>query len=258
MKKFEKQTDIISKRLKVVDRITVAEGAELLGITESSVRRIFTKMEKTGSVIRVYGGIASVLHESNQYDYNVESFSNIAEKKRIASAAAKLVADEKNVCFDSGSTLYEVSLALANLLMRKPNNNLKIFSNSLKNLEVLQDAVSICLVGGDYRKARKDFCGFFAENAISAVNFDMCVLGTDGMSESGDLTTTDFDTAKLCSCALNHSKVRVLVLDSSKFGKSAFINYSNVSEFNIVVTDDGISEEYRNMLEKAGVKVVIA
>ena len=55
MKKFEKQTDIISKRLKVVDRITVAEGAELLGITESSVRRIFTKMEKTGSVIRVYG-----------------------------------------------------------------------------------------------------------------------------------------------------------------------------------------------------------
>ena len=60
MKKFEKQTDIISKRLKVVDRITVAEGAELLGITESSVRRIFTKMEKTGSVIRVYGGIASV------------------------------------------------------------------------------------------------------------------------------------------------------------------------------------------------------
>lgn len=257
MKKFEKQTDIISKRLKVVDRISVAEGAELLGITESSVRRIFTKMEKTGSVIRVYGGIAGISHESSQYDYNVESFSNIAEKKRIASAAAKLVADEKNVCFDSGSTLYEVSLALANLLMRKPNNNLKIFSNSLKNLEVLQDAVSICIVGGDYRKARKDFCGFFAENAISTVNFDTCVLGTDGMCDNGDLTTTDFATARLCSCALNHSKNRILVMDSSKFGKSASVNYANVSEFNTVVTDDGITEDYKAMLEKAGVKVIV-
>ncbi len=257
MKKSEKQIDLLSKRLSLVDRISISDGAELLKITESSVRRIFSKMEKAGLAIRVHDRKKKLNSEPAAYSYSVEDTVNTEKKKRIASAVAKLVLGYQSVYLDSGSTLYRISLAISNLLGQNPSPNLKIFTNSMKNLEVLQGLASIKLSGGDYRPSRRDFCGFLAENAVSRLNFDVCVLGADGVNASGDLTTTDFDTAKLCMSAINHSTVKILAVDSSKFGKTALVTYANISDISIVVTDSEIPDDFKKFLSDSEIKTVI-
>ena len=257
MKKYEKQADLILKRLSLVDKLTISDGAELLNITESSVRRIFAKMENSGLAIRLHGGLARLPQEHSSYSYSVEDTVNTEQKKKIAAAAAKFIADSRSVYLDSGSTLYRISLALSNFLNKTPCPNLKIFTNSLKNLEVLQGISSIRLSGGDYRASRRDFCGFLAETAVSRLNFDVCVLGADGVNASGDLTTTDFDTAKLCMSAINHSTVKILAVDSSKFGKTALVTYANISDISIVVTDSEIPDDFKKFLSDSEIKTVI-
>ena len=248
---------MLVKRLNLINRITISDGVELLKITESSVRRIFAKMEKAGLVMRIRGGIARITHDNSAYSYSVEDTVNTESKKKIASALAKLIINYQSIYFDSGSTLYRTSLALSNFLVNNPRPNLKIFTNSLKNLEVLQGLASIRLSEGDYRPSRRDFCGFLAESSISRLNFDVCVLGTDGISKNGELTTTDFDTAKLCMSAIQHSKIRILAADSSKFEKTDLITYADLSVINIIVTDSGIKPEYKNLLSNLNIKTII-
>ena len=256
MKKSEKQIKLLSDRLARVERISISDAVEMLNITESSVRRIFSKMESAGLAIRVHGGLAKINGESNSYNYSLVESVNLEQKRKIASAVASMVTDSNSVYLDSGSTLYRISLAVANSINAAAKPNLKIFTNSLKNLEVLQGHPSIVLIGGSYRKSRHDFCGFIAEKSVSNLNFDMCVLGADGVDASGTITTTDFDTAKLCMSAIRHSKKRILAVDSSKFGKTALITYANLNDITTVVTDKGIPQEYIELLGRLNIETI--
>ena len=260
MKKSEKHISLLQKRLSLVDKISISDAVELLNISESSVRRIFARMEKDNLAMRVHGGLVkSIQHDEqpNGYSYSAVQSVNLAQKTKIALEVAKRIINKNSVYLDSGSTIYRVSLALANLIENNPNSNLKVFTNSLKNLEILQGLCSIRISGGDYRVERRDLCGFIAENSISMINFDTCVIGADGVDFAAGLTTTDFETANLCMRALKNSKTKILAVDSSKFNKTALVTYAKLSDFTTIITDSGISPETVKLLESYNLEVVI-
>lgn len=260
MKKSEKHIDLLQKRLNLVNKISISDAMALLNLTESSVRRIFARMEKEGLAMRVHGGLVKMANTpktTDDYNYTIVETENISQKTKIAMAVANLIADKSSVYLDSGSTLYRVSLALASVMQHNPNPDLKVFTNSLKNLEVLQGLCAIRISGGDYRIARQDLCGFIAENSISMLNFDTCVIGSDGIDLESGLSTTDFETASLCMCALKHSKTKILAVDSSKFNKTALVTYANLADFSIIVTDSGIDEKSLNLLKQHNIEVIL-
>ncbi len=260
MKKSEKNISILCKRLELVNQISVSDASELLNLSDSSIRRIFLKMAKQNLAIRTHGGLARKTTKDTSpvsYDYRIVQSINLPQKKRIASKVAQLISDKNSIYLDSGSTLYRISLALSSLLCNNYQPELKVLTNSLKNLEVLTDSCSIKLTGGDYRKSRHDLFGFIAEQSISMINFDVCVIGADGISIENGLTTTDFDTASLCIKAIKNSKLKILAADSSKFEKVSLVTYAKITDFDILVTDDGISNDYIASLEKTGIKVFV-
>ena len=255
MKKTDKHIDLIAERLNVIKRITLSDATELLNISESSVRRLFSKMERSGLAIRIHGGLTEIPSNKDSYDYNSVESVAVEQKRKIASKVATLISECSNVYLDSGSTMYRVSIAVANLAKQKALPNLHIFTNSVKNLEVLQGIVSVTLSGGEYRPSRRDLCGLLAENAVSCLHFDLCVLGADGIDKNG-LTTTDFDTARLCSAAIKQSDKRILAADSSKFGKTSLVNFAALSDISTVVTDSGLSSDTELYIKSAGVNLI--
>lgn len=259
MKKSEKQFNIILKRLDLVNKLSVSDIAELLNISQSSARRISAKMEEQNLAIRIFGGLVkkpTSTQSSVTYDYNAVESINLEQKKKIASKVAQIISQKNSVYLDSGSTLYRISLALSNLLSNTPNQNLKIFTNSLKNLEVLEEHCSIRISGGDYRPSRHDLYGFIAENSISMINFDVCVIGADGVEFNTGLSTTDFDTAKLCMQAMKNSKYKILAVDSSKFNRNSLVTFAQIDDFDLIVTDDKISESTIKKLKQYKVEVI--
>ena len=57
MKKIERQEQTVLRTLREKNTLTLAQVMELLDVSESTVRRLFVRLEERGVAIRRHGGI---------------------------------------------------------------------------------------------------------------------------------------------------------------------------------------------------------
>ena len=50
----------------------------------------------------------------------------------------------------------------------------------------------------------------------------------------------------------------ILVTDSTKFGKISITHFAGLDEVDTIITDEGIPQEYRSILEDRGIELIIA
>ncbi len=233
---IKKREQEILNALKLTNQLTIDDVVKLLGISESTARRIFISLEKEGLILRTYGGISLASANDNNYTYERLETSCVEEKIRIGIAAADFIENHDILFLDTGTTLPHMCMALTKRIEEGKLNSLKIFTTSLVNLNLLSKFTQVILIGGIYRPERRDFYGFITEEAFRDLHFNKCFLGTDGYDENG-FTTTDFDTARLNRLALDHSKRKYILTDSSKYKKNAMVNYSKIEQINCIITN---------------------
>jgi DeoR family transcriptional regulator of aga operon len=56
---------------------------------------------------------------------------------------------------------------------------------------------------------------------------------------------------------MQSSQTRIVQADSSKIGQRGFARICEVEDIEILITDNGISEEAKQRIEKLGVKLII-
>ena len=112
---YAKRREDILAMLKETSPLAVKELAERLLVSEMTVRRDLTQMEKEGLVKRSFGS-ASLSLEGVKPEFLqsvMQRTIRAAEaKKRIAEAAAALVRDGDSVILDVGTTVYELAKLL--------------------------------------------------------------------------------------------------------------------------------------------------
>ena len=86
---------------------TVGELAERMGISESTIRRDLAQLADAGKLNKVHGGAVALDEEDVQHDVPLaeRSAKNVAQKRAIAQAAARLVAPQDFVYLDAGSSV---------------------------------------------------------------------------------------------------------------------------------------------------------
>ena len=98
-----------SEILRVLDQqetATVQDLTNLLGVSESTIRRDLTQMNKRGLLKKVHGGAASIRinHITANRVSAVRALENTDTKQRLAQYAASLISQEDFVFIDSGTT----------------------------------------------------------------------------------------------------------------------------------------------------------
>jgi DeoR family deoxyribose operon repressor len=58
----------------------------------------------------------------------------------------------------------------------------------------------------------------------------------------------------VCSSDLEH---KILLVDSSKFGKAWYAKYADLTEMDTIITDSDIKEEYKKMIVDKGINLII-
>ena len=252
--KHEREQELMT-RLSIVQQISLAEAMELLRISESTARRMFSKLEKEGHAIRTHGGIRAIDHARTLYSFEYGARTNIEKKTAIAREAVKLLEDRDVVFCDSGTT---IQCMCAELIYRvqKEKLNVKVYTNSLANLEILSPHMQVNLIGGEYRANRKDFCGFLSEQALGAVFFTKSFVGADGCVNGTTFTTTDFETARLSRIAMKNSEQNYMLVDSSKFSNASHVAYIPVENLHTIVTDSDVPQETLEQLQKTKVRLI--
>ena len=245
----------LMSRLSIVRTMNLAEAMELLDVSESTARRMFGQLEHSGAAIRTHGGICCVDRAPTAYSFEFGAKLNIGRKAAIGAAACDFLEDGDVIFCDSGTTIQCFCAELVHRL-RRDKLNIKVYTNSLANLELLTPYIPVHLVGGEYRANRKDFCGHMAEQALKGVYFTKCFVGADGFAEAGVFTTTDFETMRMNDVAMSNSRETYMLVDSSKFSLSSHVAYAPVNRIHTVVTDEHISPEIYDKLKTAGLRLV--
>lgn len=239
MTKVERQMDQLYSVLKKSKQLSLSESMELLQVSESTIRRLFIALEKKGVAIRKYGAIQlSPTPSTIEYSYDLLSSHNAEKKEVIGVQAASLISNDDILFLDSGTTAFQVCCSLEKRLAKGSLRNISVFTNSLVNLNILNSYSTVNLIGGEYRKNRKDFCGYLSEEMLNRLHFTKCFLGCDGYQISNGFCATDFHTARINEIALKNSDMRYIVMDCSKFLVSSVVSFSKGIPVNAIITDD--------------------
>lgn len=250
MSKLVEREGIILDTLRYKTKLSTLEVVELLDVSESTARRLFTELEQQGKVIRNYGGIKLAQDSSVDYSFEQLAQENVEEKRNIAAFAVGLVEDYDTVYIDSGTTLYQFCVALAERIERGQLQGLTVLTNSMVNLQLLFPLCNVILIGGEYRPKRLDFAGYASSRFIKNFSFVKCFLGADAVSLTDGLMTTDTDTASLVELAIGRSDKSIVLADAGKLGKRSFISFSPLENIDMLITSKSVDREIIQKIEK--------
>lgn len=238
MKSTEINEHQLINHLKIHKSISIKDAIRITDSSESTVRRVFKRLEATGDYLRYYGGIRLASESGTDNDYYYENTENrhVEAKLAIATLALSLVKDDDVIYLDSGTTLARFAAKLSEALDKKQLYGIKIFTNSLVNLNLLKQH-DVTLIGGKFRDLRKDFHGYTAEDTLKTLHFKKCFLGADAYSTQNGFTTTDFSTARLNELVLERSEKKYVLIDSSKFFISSIVSYSRRISPDMIITE---------------------
>ena len=119
------------------------------------------------------------------------------------------------------------------------------YTTNLETATVLskfKNSVLYCS-GGYFFPETRGFVGKQAEDFVSSVRADVCVMGVSGISIEGGLTGPYPMHTELEKKIMASAKKRILVADHSKFGKIALEKVGELSDVDVIVTDRGLSDE---------------
>ncbi|MFC3034601.1 transcriptional repressor AgaR [Pseudoalteromonas fenneropenaei] len=234
-------------------KVTVPELAAHFSVSTVTIRSDLNELDQRGLIVRAHGGAMASSRLSKELSVNEKHDANQAVKQRLAVAVAKLIEDGESIILDSGTTTEEVAKSLAQ------HQNLVVMTNGLNVAQQLvsADGVEVRMTGGTLRKKSLSFYGRQAESNLQQFHFDKVVLGVDGLDLELGITTHFEYEAHLNRVMCEAARTVIAVTDSSKFARRGLHKILALDELDILVTDHGLPEDYRQAFTQAGVRLIL-
>jgi DeoR family transcriptional regulator of aga operon len=244
----------ILKALTEQGSVQVNELVKQLGVSAVTIRSDLSKLESQGLAIRSHGGAMPARTPPTEHTVPQKDAINHDQKERIGALAASMVKPGDNVIIDSGTT----TISLARHL--RDAQNVTVMTNGLNIAWELADApgVDLILTGGLLRKQSLSIQGLQAEACLQAYSFDKLFLGVDGFDLQFGVTTHHEAEASLNHKMVERARKIIVLADASKFGCVSLHRIVQLDRVHTVITDAGISREYREGLINAGIELLIA
>lgn len=236
----EERYQMILRLLEERGAVSVQELTELLGSSESTIRRDLGVLYREGKLNKVHGGATALrgIYRAEEYPVFVKQGMNMNEKMRIARYAASLVSDFDLVFVDAGTT----TGCMAEFITAK---NVMIVTSGLVTAKKLAErGLSTLLIGGHVKATTEALVGGGAVDSLRRYNFSCGFFGANGVSLQEGYTTPDPDEARIKTEALSRCRRPYLLVDSTKFGVVSSVTFSAIDTAE-VITGAVVEEEYK-------------
>lgn len=252
----------VERRMKIMQMLSehkqvfVNELSSIFAVSEVTIRNDLKQLESKKLLVRARGGAMEVSQTVNlDLQLGEKHKINITEKSKIGKIAAMLICESDTVIIDSGTTTLEIVKNFDPTI-----NNITIVTNALNiaNHLISNQNINLIIPGGILRKNSLSLIGPLAERNFRNLFVDKVFLGVDGFDSSKGISTPIIEEAYLNQIMIDVAKEVIVVTDSSKFLRKSLAFICSLDRINTVVTDSGISEKDKKLLEDANIKVIIA
>jgi DeoR/GlpR family transcriptional regulator of sugar metabolism len=221
--------------------MSIQELATSIGASVSTVRRDLDQLTEAGYLERTFGGamLASATLATFEMEPSIVAEIALPQKRAIGAVAAARLTSRESVIFDGSTTVLEAARAVAQRGLQ-----LTAITNGLDIALTLAGVpgMSVVVIGGTVRERFPLLVGDPGKEFLGTVHADVCLLGIHAIS-GNLLTEASFEGAAVKRAMLQASRRRILLADSSKFQVAALSTVCELSFFDELITDDGISAE---------------
>lgn len=242
----------ILKLLEQNDEVSIQDIMALCNVSEITIRRDLTLLEKKGLLKRTHGGAVrnTVIPELFGFDNNALDRRN--QKLEICKLAASLIQENDTIYMDCGTTVYFLSHFLPRF------KNLRVITNSLPVVSELMPHphIRVYLIGGELDNTLKALYGPMTDNLLSKYKADKAFIGAAGVSLSLGLSSNHEKEASVTLKMAEAADKVYLLCDSSKIEKISYFNYSPLSLIDQLITDKEIDSTVLEVYKSKNINVL--
>ena len=252
-RKRQDRLSIILKAVRETRGASIRELAGSLGVSEMTVRRDLELLASESRIRFVHAGAIPLENQSEgaagDYSLSGAKAAGAEEKMRIGQKAASLVESGDVVIIDSGSTTEWLARSLS------PDLSVTILCFSLNVLlEAGRSPLrTILCAGGALNPDTLVFQGPEGLDLVRRYRAGKAFFSAGGVSDRLGVTCTDPAEAELKKAAIASSQTRILLVDSRKFATVKPAWFAELSDFDAIITDAGISLDFVEIIRERGI-----
>ena len=247
-------TNLTERRSAILERlaedgnVNVSSLAKHLGVTVVTARADLVALEDEGLLVRTHGGALPAFHPQ----IAIRSREDKELKATIAKTAAAEVKDGDTIMISAGTT----TALIAKYLLGKRDIHIVTNNTLLLTYARINPQLRVTLIGGEFRSSEEGLVGPMAVAALDQFYVSKAFIGIDGASEKQGFTAHLLENGDLVRKMAEQADEVVVVSDSSKFGKPGFARILPFNEIDTLITDQGLSEEFKTILTNARVRIL--
>ena len=234
----------ILEELKKNPKITVRELSHILCVSEPTVRRDFTELHRKGIITKIYGGaILNMGAADREIPFFLRENEKSSVKAEIGKRAAALVQDGMVIMTDASTSAYHLVPYLAR------HKDLIVITSGAKTAVALAEAnIRTFCTGGQMLIHSFSYVGEQAEQFVRQINADLLFFSVAGVDYDGQMSDGAVEEANLRKVMFSSCKKKILLCDSSKFGKKCFYNMGNIRDIDGIVSESPLPDGLEQIL----------
>ena len=227
-------------------------------VSEMTIRRDLNLLSSDGIVELIPGGAvlkteADSERNEERYLISHEEMKRTREKIRIGKKAASVIEPNDTVIIDVGSTTEYLAKFM------REDIPVTILCYALYILVEIYRKKNChpIFAGGYFHDNILMFESPEGINLIKRIRANKAFISAAGVSEQLGVTcATPYEIGPK-QAVMKSAKAKILMVDSTKFGKIGVAYFADLQEFDMVITDSEISEEYIEIIRNLGVDLYI-
>lgn len=233
--------------------VTMAELCDEFHVSINTIRADVAALTKTGVAEKIYGGVRSTMQQ------DVPIFAKRVKihpdaKFSIARAAVELINDGDIIFIDAGTT----TMHMLGLLQME-----KRVTIITANLHIISQASSspnaeIIVLPGMINHRTNSMADVSTLEFLGRYHFAKAFMAATGLSTDGRLNVKTYLEYEIKRLAIQQSDSKYLMCDASKFGSNSLMSYADLSDMDMLITDETCSEELKALCLAADTELIIA
>lgn len=251
----ERQKDII-KRVNETGRILVSEIQSLYQVSADCARRDLRFLENKGLLQRTYGGAIAVNPQGiyPKETYNPKDLKEIkSDYWAVARKAIDYIGKKEVIYITTSSVGYYLALNLPDDL------ELTVLTNSVTIADALRkkENISVILLGGAMSH-RGNCHDFYTIQMVKNIRIDKAFLSHSALSLDFGASIHDSAGVEFGKAVMENSKMNIGLYPSDKIGKTSVHSVCRVKDYDVLITDENVSEDFLEQLREMGMRYDVA
>ncbi len=247
----ERQKDIICK-INETGRILVSEIQECYQVSADCARRDLRILESKGLLQRTHGGAIAV--KPKEYPTITYNPIDIKELQIDYLAVAKRAVEY----IETKDVIYITTSLIGYYMAENLPENIAItvLTNSVTIAEVLRKRIniSVILLGGEM--SHRGHChDFYTIQMVKNIYMDKAFLSHTALSLEFGASIHDSASVEFGKAVMKNSSMNIGLYPSKKIGKKSIHSVCQIKDYDLLITDNNISEDFLMQVEELGISI---